>query len=460
MAIVQEASGTFNGATFTATLPGAVSSSNTVAVIVAGNTTVTTPGSWTLRTSQVNQMGHYLYDRTGTTSLSQAFACATGQGTWYAVELSGAYDTSTSANDTTGNTVYATPTLTPTAGARTLLASLGSLFSSARTVSGWTNSFVEEADVCQASADFPMQGVASLSVTANGSTGYSTTATYSATSTGRSAIIASYTDTAAAVATYVPITLRAAGATPATGALVTAISPVVPAGATTGDLSVLCVEAKPYTTTITTPSGWTKIGEVTNGTTASAADVGAMKTAMYVRESATPGAIGNMTFTGADSAMAVIHTYAKSAAYAWDFSAFTTGSQASTSNVANYSATGGVLPVAPEDWVIAATGANTDLVAGFTAQAINGLTGATLTKSVRTTGATSTAGLTTTGNDSKLIVTDAWVTAGQSATAPTFTYTSTSASSGSTMWLRLRQVLKTPPWTNAPRQARRRAANW
>lgn len=195
MGIVQQASGTFTATGFSPTLPGASNAANTVILIIAGNTTVTTPTNWTLRTSQVNEMGHYWYDRAAVSLTSVTVASAAGQGTWWIVEVDGIHDISTSANNISAGTTYNTPNLTPTAGDRTILASIGSLIlgGAARTVSGWTNSFIEQIDVCQATADAPMQGGAALSVTANGSTAYSTAATYSASSTGRSALIGAYT---------------------------------------------------------------------------------------------------------------------------------------------------------------------------------------------------------------------------------------------------------------------------
>lgn len=209
MAIVQQNSGTFTNAsagTFTASLPGQSSASNCVALVVAANTTITTPASWTARTQQVNIMGHYLVDRTATALTSVVVSVAAGQGTWWIAEIaSGTYDIAASANAGSGlNTTYSTPALTPTAGTRLVFASLGSTVTggAARTVSGWTNGFVEQADVCQATVDGPMQGVALLAdFTAGGVTSYSTTTTYSTSSNGRSAIIASYATAAGAVAT-------------------------------------------------------------------------------------------------------------------------------------------------------------------------------------------------------------------------------------------------------------------
>ena len=58
--IVQQASGTFDGSSFTPTLAATSSTSNLIVLIVTGNTIVTTPSGFTLRTSQVNYMGQYL----------------------------------------------------------------------------------------------------------------------------------------------------------------------------------------------------------------------------------------------------------------------------------------------------------------------------------------------------------------------------------------------------------------
>lgn len=194
MGILQQATGTFNGnGNFSVALPAASSASNRVVVFIGGNTTVATPSGWTLRTSQVNFMGHYLWDRAGG-STSYTFN-ANGQLNWWIAEIeAGTYISGSGANNTAGADTYFTPNNTPTAGDRIVLASLGSVTSGSvvRTLSGWTNSFVEQSDSCVASADYPMQGVATLEVTANGTTAYSTTGTYSATSSGRSALIASY----------------------------------------------------------------------------------------------------------------------------------------------------------------------------------------------------------------------------------------------------------------------------
>lgn len=240
-----------------------------------------------------------------------------------------------------------------------------------------------------------------------------------------------------------PPSLDQAGASTSSTAAVTAISPAVPAGSGAGDLSVLCIAMKPYSATVSSSgvlSTWTKIGEATNGTTANGTDVGSTKVAMFVKESAAAGAIGNITFGSSPNTIgAVIHTYKKKENQIWDYSTFTTGGDAV--NDYNYSATGaGGLSIAVDDMIVAATAVNSDLgTTTISAQAIGGCAGATITtQGVRTTGASSGNGLVTTGNDCRIIVVDATCTAGSSASAPTATYTLSQNTSGTSLWLRLR----------------------
>lgn len=233
------------------------------------------------------------------------------------------------------------------------------------------------------------------------------------------------------------ISLRTAGTATAANVAVTAVNPAVPTGTTTGDLSVLTVWMKPFGTTITTPSGWTKIGEYSNGTTAAGTDTGSTKVAVFVKESAAVGAIGNLTLDGSPNSVgAVINTYQKGASESWDYSAWTSGGDAA--NGANYSATGAAgISVASGDWVCQSTAVNGD-VGTQSAQAIGGMSGATIgTYVVRQSSDT------TTGTDSHGEVGDVPISAGSSTAAPTFTYTNASSGSGSTIWLRLRVVALT-----------------
>ena len=210
----QQQTGTWAGEGFTVTLPSAPAPTSTLVLIVAGNITFSPPPGWTLRESQVHHMGHYLFTCTGTTATSWSVTTANSAGTWWVAEVTHAsYDMAAGIFSPVEITTYETPALQPTAGSRMLIASIGSVLNSGpRTISGWTNDFVEVADICQPSWDYPMQGVATRTVEASGTTSYSTAGTFSVQGSP-SAIICSLiisTDS------NVPMV---AGVTPAAGAI-------------------------------------------------------------------------------------------------------------------------------------------------------------------------------------------------------------------------------------------------
>lgn len=211
MTIVQQNTGLRTDAAanpFTVTLPGTTVTGNRVILVVAGNTTVTTPAGFTLRASQVAQMGHYLFDGPPGAA-SWSVTAAAGQLTWWVAEVvGGTFDIAAGANSgTVLGTTYATPALVPTAGTRLLLASIGSLTTSggaARTISGWTNSYTEQADICQPTADAPMQGIAVIdNTTRDGVANTSTGGTFTLTSKS-SALIASYVTSVAVAGVLLP----------------------------------------------------------------------------------------------------------------------------------------------------------------------------------------------------------------------------------------------------------------
>jgi hypothetical protein len=233
------------------------------------------------------------------------------------------------------------------------------------------------------------------------------------------------------------IAFRAAGtATGATGSA-TAPAPAFPAGILVKDLMVLSVETKPYNGVITTPSGWTKVTEVTNGTTASGTDTGSMKTAVYVKI-ANGGDTGSVSLaiSGANSSGAVINVYSHDNTTDWDW-AFVTGIQAA--DAANYSATGGTMTdLIANDYMVVTTGVNGD-IGGQTADALvhTGVTYGNL--QIRTNADV------TTGNDSHLHVVDRPISSVSGVSGgPTYSYTNSSSGSGSTIFLRLREVTHVP----------------
>jgi hypothetical protein len=237
------------------------------------------------------------------------------------------------------------------------------------------------------------------------------------------------------------ISLRAAGTATSGSAAVTAVNPSVPATTTTNDISILVVGAKPYTTTITTPSGWTKLGEITSGTRAGASDSGSTKVAMYYRISAPTGAIGNIGQSGAVALQAVIHSYQCGAGETWDVSSFTTG--ADTTVGTNYSATGAAnINLASGDWLIVGCCA-TDVAGGTTpaseALTATGITFGTLT--VRTEDWDSP-----TSQNLWILFWDRPVSSGTSSAAPVQTWTwGGSAQEGSSAFLRLRAAVSSTP---------------
>lgn len=208
MGIIQENSGTFNGTSIAASLPATPGAGRTV-IIICGNTTVTTPVGWTLDASSVANMGHYAYSRTSA-PISVSITCGLGQGMWYMAEMDGAggaLDIGSAAHLASAATTYFTPNATLTTGPRTVFGSLGASGGTiqCRTISGWTNSFLEKADFCVAVGDDPMGAVATLDTVGNGVTVYSTTGTYSAAAMGdRSGLIVSYPVAASASASPTP----------------------------------------------------------------------------------------------------------------------------------------------------------------------------------------------------------------------------------------------------------------
>jgi hypothetical protein len=196
--IRQVKSGTFTGvASFNATFDAPTLAGSLVYVAVFANTVVNTPAGYTSRNPQVEAAGHYVFDRAAAGAISTlAMTCTAGTGVWHAVEVVGGTYNTSGGQHSGGNPVtsYGTPSVTPSAGARAILASIG--FESGGTgksITAWTNSFTELGDLeVAASGENPVHGVAVLTPTANGSTAYSTTATVSASSVWPSAIIAAY----------------------------------------------------------------------------------------------------------------------------------------------------------------------------------------------------------------------------------------------------------------------------
>lgn len=152
--------------------------------------------------AQETFLGHYVWYKVaagGETSVQYTIGSASPS-CWEFYEVSGLTSTPFDISNgqlagSAGNT-YTTPAITPTTGDRWLFASMGGSLNSALTGMGtWLNSFVELNDTFTTlgSGTRDVIGAAALSVTANGSTAYSSGATYDATSPqSRTGIIAAF----------------------------------------------------------------------------------------------------------------------------------------------------------------------------------------------------------------------------------------------------------------------------
>jgi hypothetical protein len=178
---------------------------NLLVCIVGGDDYVATPPTGYTQSTGCGQqtyLGHYLWWKVaagGETGLTYVLGSA-ATSCWIAAEISGLdaspYDISNGQLDQSSGSTYTTPTITPTSGDRYLIASIGGTSDAgSMTLGTWLNSFTERQDISNTlgSGVRDVVGYADLSVTANGSTGYSSGATYSGqTSQARTGIIIAF----------------------------------------------------------------------------------------------------------------------------------------------------------------------------------------------------------------------------------------------------------------------------
>lgn len=216
------------------------------------------------------------------------------------------------------------------------------------------------------------------------------------------------------------------------------ISPAHPAGITAGDGLLLLRSAKPDTTVLVTPDGWTLLREEAGGLGVFGNDTGPCRQAVYWRQAdgSETGTVACTTNPGThDIQQAVINRYTKSSDTSW-----------------NVAAGGGVDNIASVDWTVTSSPA-LDLAVGDVVQV--GMTWPTdsartwsaesLTASGATIGVLSVplvAAATGLGADMATRLHAFTVTAGSSSAGPTFTGTVNSASNvnGVSTFVRLREV--------------------
>jgi adhesin HecA-like repeat protein len=203
----------------TITFDTAATAGNTIVAIYGGDDYVTSgnkPSGYTEPTGarQETFLGHYVWYKTaagGETTIN-ATPNAAAFYTMIALELSGVgtLDVSNGTLIQSAATTMTTPTVTPTAGARFAVGTIGGSSTAGSTSMGaWTSSFIEAADVATtlASGTRDNIGAATLSFTADGVTGISTGVTWDAGASpqSRTGIILVFQESAAVVRNPRPI---------------------------------------------------------------------------------------------------------------------------------------------------------------------------------------------------------------------------------------------------------------
>lgn len=203
MTILDRNSGTFNGSTSAVITrsSGSFGTGTVVVVAIFSNTTWQTLSGFTQRTNSVSSMGLYSYDKAGAGEASFTFtANASGMGVWFCWELSSgsSWVTGSAAQTDPAGASYTSPSITPSAGDRHLLAIVGGNGGAvAKNVTSWSDSFTEWADAQAAlTGDGTFAAAADRDVTANGSTAYSTTGTFNSTVSVRGGFTLAYVNNA------------------------------------------------------------------------------------------------------------------------------------------------------------------------------------------------------------------------------------------------------------------------
>jgi hypothetical protein len=212
MPLVQSNSGTNDGVTnITPTLPGATTAGNTIIIKVSSAGTLSTPSGFVSRSPQVNIQGCYHFDKLVASGNSSDLPTMVQGGAfnaiWIVEEWSGitAFKTSNGANSGfSGGGSFSTGTVTPSAGATLFSAYMGVSASStpdtfaAGDPQSWTNSFTGTVSLARTGSagsgrDSMVGGSATFQATADGSTAYSTAATFTPSGNGAPhLIIAAY----------------------------------------------------------------------------------------------------------------------------------------------------------------------------------------------------------------------------------------------------------------------------
>lgn len=221
----------------------------------------------------------------------------------------------------------------------------------------------------------------------------------------------------------------------------TAPAPALPASPQAGDVHVLFICGKPYSLTRNTPSGWTLITgtDGTNGTVASATQVGSVSWATYYRVWQSGDSDPTISWTSGFPTEAVIVRLRPASGYTIDTPVGAKGND--TSSGTGYSATIDANPGITIDDVLLSFTATPSDAATFSSPTITatGITANPITLQNQVA--------TTTGADGSAALATAPVAYGTASAAPVCGWTLGAASTGGGSLVRIRQTLS-GGWSN------------
>lgn len=231
----------------------------------------------------------------------------------------------------------------------------------------------------------------------------------------------------------------------------TTVSMAYPASLGVGNIVLAGRTVKPETATAADETGWTAIANATGGSGTTGIDTGATRGKVDYRF-VVAADTGSITFDQASTPNSVsgcMIQYSKKSQASWDIVA-TTGNDSTVGT--GRSATGSAISLQAGDVIVVFVHLETDATTAFTSPTI-AATGMTITTTLRLGSGTGNSG-SSQNNDSGLSIYDGFVTAGAVASvAPSLTLTAGPTNSGSTSFIRLREVaFPTVPIT-APRVA-------